>query len=166
MDTNMSLNLELAQIAWVVKDVAATKKYFEEVMGVKNFGNIGTTHMKDFKATYYGKPSEGETLVAQTYAGGTFIELIQSVKGDSIFQDYIDANPAGGMHHIAYRLPIEELDKKIADFESKGYPVISSFDTAIAMIVFFDTRKEIGLYTEIMGITKEGWEMIEKMKGE
>jgi len=27
--------------------------------------------------TYYGKPSNAESLVAMAYAGGTFIELIQ-----------------------------------------------------------------------------------------
>jgi hypothetical protein len=42
--------------------------------------------------------------------------------------------------------------------------VISSFDTTIAKIVFFDTRKEIGVFTEIMGITKEGETIVEKMK--
>jgi methylmalonyl-CoA/ethylmalonyl-CoA epimerase len=42
--------------------------------------------------------------------------------------------------------------------------VISSFDTPIAKIVFFDTRKEIGVFTEIMGITKEGEKAVQEMK--
>src|SRR4030095_10518481 len=95
---------------------------------------------------------------------GTFIELIQPLSGPSVFKDYIDKNPAGGVQHFAYRVPVADLDKAISGFSDKGFPVISSYDTPIAKIVFFDTSKEIGVMTEIMGITKEGEEVVEKMK--
>jgi methylmalonyl-CoA/ethylmalonyl-CoA epimerase len=98
------------------------------------------------------------------YSGGTFIELIQPISGNSIFQDYIDNNPTGGVQHIAYSTPITNLDKVISEFENKGFSVVSSFDTPIAKIVFFDTRKEIGVFTEIMGITKEGETAVQNMK--
>jgi methylmalonyl-CoA/ethylmalonyl-CoA epimerase len=42
--------------------------------------------------------------------------------------------------------------------------VVSSFDTPIAKIIFFDTREEIGIFTEIMGITKNGEKAIQEMK--
>ena len=45
------------------------------------------------------------------------------------------------------------------------YGISSTFDTPIAKIVFFDTRQEIGIFTEIMGITDGGIAVIEKMKG-
>lgn len=40
-----------------------------------------------------------------------FIELIQPISGKSIFKDYIDNNPTGGVQHIAYSTPIANLDK-------------------------------------------------------
>ena len=49
--------------------------------------------------------------------------------------------------------------------EAKGFPVVTSCDTTIAKIVFFDTTRETGVFTEVMGITKEGEEAVEKMKG-
>src|SRR6187200_1189975 len=152
---NGSSNLSLAQIAWVVKDVQAAKKFFEDMLGIKTFSKVATINVKQYKATYYGEPSDSETLVTMGYTGGTFIELIQDVSGKSIFKDYIDVHPEGGMHHIAYSLPVAGLDKVISGFENRGYPIISSFDTPIAKIVFFDTRKEIGIFSEIMGITEE-----------
>ncbi|HEU5167498.1 MAG TPA: VOC family protein [Chitinophagaceae bacterium] len=164
MDTTIlktSLGLNLAQIAWVVKDINAAKRFFQDVMGITNFSNIVTICVKEFNATYYGKPSDAESLVSQAYSGGTFIELIQPLSGPSVFQDYIDKNPAGGVQHFAYRIPVADLDKVISQFEDKGFPIISSFDTPIAKIVFFDTSQ---VMTEIMGITKEGEEVIEKMK--
>jgi len=161
---NVSLSLNLAQIGWVVKDVESAVKFFQDVLGI-NFSKIVTIRAKDYEGMEYGKPSDAETLVAQAYSGGTFIELIQPAKGNSMFHDYLDNNPAGGVQHVAYRISVSELDKIISGFEDKGFPVVSSFDTNIAKIVFFDTRKEIGVFTEIMGITEEGEVAIEKMKG-
>lgn len=159
-----SPELTPTQIAWVVKDVEKSKTFFQEMLGVANFSPTVTTRLKDYDGTYYGEPSDAENLVAMAYSGGTFIEIIQPISGKSIFKDYIDNNPAGGVQHIAYSTSITNLDKVISDFGSKGLAVISSFDTPIAKIVFFDTRKEIGVFTEIMGITKEGEKAVQKMK--
>ena len=162
--TKNFLGLNLAQIAWVVKDIKTVKGFFQDVMGISNFSKVETIRVKEFEATYYGKPSNAESLVAMAYSGGIFIELIQPVSGNSIFQDYIDKNPAGGIQHFAYSTPVDKLNKIISEFSDKGFPVISSFDHPIAKIVFFDTTKEIGVMTEIMGITKEGEEQVQKMK--
>lgn len=165
MDGNMTktLGLNLAQIAWVVKDIETTLRFFQDVMGI-SFSKVDTIRVKEFRATYYGKPSNAESLVAMAYSGGIFIELIQPVSGNSVFQDYLDKNPAGGIQHYAYSIPVTKLDKVISEFADKGLPVISSFDHPIAKIVFFDTRKELGVMTEIMGITNEGEQAVEKMK--
>ena len=156
--------LDPSQIAWVVKDVEKAKTFFQEMLGVTNFSPTVTTRLNEYDGTYYGEPSNAENLVAMTYTGGTFIELIQPISGKSIFKDSIDNNPTGGVQHIAYSTPIANLDKVISGFENQGFIVISSFDTSIAKIVFFDTRKEIGVFTEIMGITKEGEKAVQEMK--
>jgi methylmalonyl-CoA/ethylmalonyl-CoA epimerase len=158
------LGLVFTQIAWVVKDLDKSKAFFQELYGVTNFMPTSTTRLQDFDGTYYGNLADAENLVTMTYAGGTFIEIIQPVSGKSIFKDYIDKNPAGGIQHLAYSTPLANLDNVIASFKSRGFEVVSSFDTYIAMIVFFDTREEIGVFTEIMGITKEGEKAVADMK--
>ena len=162
--TKTSLALNFAQIAWVLKDIKTVKGFFQDVMRISNFSKVETTRLKEFEGTYYGEPCDAENLVSMAYTGGTFVELIQPVSGRSIFQDYLDKNPAGGVQHIAFSLPVRDLDKVISEFADKGFPVISSFNTPIAKIVFFDTYKEIGVMTEIIGITKEGEEQVQKMK--
>jgi len=159
-----TLGLTPTQIAWVVKDVEKSKTFFQEMFGVTNFSPTGTTRLQDYAGTYYGQQVDAENLVAMTYSGGTFIEIIQPISGKSIFKNYIDNNPTGGVQHIAYSTPLANLDNVISDFERKGFIVVSSFDTPIAKIVFFDTREEIGVFTEIMGITKEGEKAVEEMK--
>src|SRR6188768_960478 len=151
-----------SQIAWVVKDVEKAKAFFKGMFGVSNFSPTGTTRLQDYDGTYYGQSADAENLVTMTYSGGTFIEIIQPISGKSIFQDYIDNNPKGGVQHIAYSTPIANLDNVISEFGNKGFKVVSSFDTSIAKIVFFDTRDEIGVFTEIMGITTEGEKAVEE----
>jgi 4-hydroxyphenylpyruvate dioxygenase-like putative hemolysin len=162
--TRTSSVLNFAQIAWVVKDIKAAENFFKEIMGVSNFSKTTTSHAQDYEGTYYGEPSNAETLVSMGYSGGTFIELIQPVSGNSMFQDYLDENPAGGIQHIAYSIPVAEFDKTISELAAKGYNVIATYNTSIAKIVFFDTRDEIGVMTELMGITEEGEEQVRKMK--
>ena len=77
------------QIGWVVKDVEKAKTFFQEMLGVTRFSPTVTTHLKEYNGTYYGEPSIAENLVAMTYSGGTFIELIQPISGKSIFKDCI-----------------------------------------------------------------------------
>ena len=159
-----SPKLTPAQIAWVVKDVEKAKIFFKEMFGVTNFSPTGTTRLQDYDGTYYGQPADAENLVTMTYSGGTFIEIIQPISGKSIFKDYIDHNPTGGVQHIAYSTPFANLDNVVSEFKDKGFKIISSFDTPIAKIVFFDTREEIGVFTEIMGITEEGEKAVQEMK--
>lgn len=156
--------LQFTQIAWVVKDLEKAKTYFQNLLGVTNFSVTTTVELKEYAATYYGESSDAINLLAMAYSGGSFIELIQPVSGRSVFQDYIDKRPSGGVQHIAFSTSITHLEEVIKDYVNRGYPIISSFDTPIAKIVFFDTREDIGVMTEIMGITEEGAKVVEAMK--
>lgn len=159
-----SFDLKLAQLAWVVPDINAAEKFFKDVMGMLHFNKIENFSTAGFEPTYYGKPGPTISHIAMTWAGGSFIELIQPISGQSIFRDFLDKNPAGGLQHIAYRVPVADLDKVIAQMNDKGYPVVTSYNTPISKIAFFDTTKVLGMMTEIMGITEEGEAEVEKMK--
>jgi methylmalonyl-CoA/ethylmalonyl-CoA epimerase len=166
MVTKTSFGLQFTQIAWVVKDIKATERIFREAMGINNFSKPEIIRLGEFEGTYYGEPADAESLVTLAYTGETFIELIQPLSGRSIFQDYLDKNPAGGVQHIAYSLPVANLDQVISDMANKGFQVVTSVNHPIARIVFFDTSKDTGVFTEIMGITEEGEAVVQKMKSE
>ena len=165
MTPKTSFNLKLAQIAWVVKDIKASERIFRETMGINNLSKPDIIRLADFEGTYYGEPCDGESLVSIAYTGETFFELIQPISGRSIFQDYLDKNPGGGVHHIAYSMPVANLDKYISEMERKGLQVVTSVNHPIARIVFFDTTKDTGVFTEVMGITAEGEMAVQQMKG-
>lgn len=89
-----------------------------------------------------------------TYNGGTFIELIQPVSGQSILHDYLSQYSVGGTQHIAFRLPVSDFDRVISDLREQGY-AIQQVNHPIARMAFFDTYKTLGVATAIMGITTE-----------
>jgi hypothetical protein len=160
----ISIGSQLSQVAWVVRDIKTAERFFRQAFGITNFIKVESMRAQEFEGTYYGQPADFEWHVYIAYSGGAFIELIQPVSGQSIFQDYLEKNPTGGIQHVAYSIPISNLDQAISLLTGNGYPVITSLNMPVAKIVFFDTYKEIGVATEIIGITEEGEEFVQKLK--
>lgn len=155
--------LEMAQICWVVPDIHTAVKFLSNAMGI-GFPKPEHMRQQDLDMTYYGKVVAAEWLTAQTYNGGTFIELVQPLSGQSMFHDYLDSHPEGGIQHVAFRLPVGGFKRVTNELREQGYAVISEVDHPIARMAFFDTYQTLGVATEIMGITPEGWGIIKQME--
>jgi hypothetical protein len=161
---NTIAGLEFAQIGWVVPDIYAAVKFLESALGIAGFPEPEHFRAQDLDMTYYGKVVEAEWLTTQTYNGGAFIELIQPLSGQSMFHDYLVQYPAGGTQHMAFRMPVSDFDRVTGDLREQGYAMISEVDHPIARMAFFDTYQTLGVATEIMGITPEGWTAIRQME--
>ncbi len=161
---NTIAGLEMAQIGWVVPDIHAAVKFLANVLGITGFPQPEHFRAQDLGMTYYGTAVAGEWLTTQTYNGGVFIELVQPLSGQSMFHDYLARYPAGGTQHMAFRLPVSDFDRVTNDLLEQGYVIISEVDHPIARMAFFDTYQTLGVVTEIMGITPEGWVAIEQMQ--
>lgn len=164
-DINKTIaGLELAQIGWVVPDIHAAVKFFTNALGIAGFPEPEHVRAQDLDMTYYGEVVAAEWLTSQTYNGGTFIELVQPLSGRSMFHDYLAKYPAGGTQHMAFRLPVSDFGRVTTELRAQGYATISEVDHPIARMAFFDTYQTLGVATEIMGITPEGWVAIEHME--
>lgn len=161
---NTIAGLALAQIGWVVPDIHAAVKFLSNALGIAGFPEPQHIRAQDLDMTYYGQVVAGEWLTTQTYNGGTFIELVQPLSGQSMFHDYLARYPAGGTQHLAFRLPVSDFDRVTGELRKQGYAIISEVDHQIARMAFFDTYQTLGVVTEIMGITPEGWVAIEQMQ--
>ncbi|HEY8916180.1 MAG TPA: VOC family protein [Chitinophaga sp.] len=161
---NTIAGLELAQIGWVVPDIHAAVKFLSNALGIAGFPEPEHVRAQDLDMTYYGKVAAAEWLTTQTYNGGTFIELVQPLSGQSMFHDYLAKYPAGGTQHLAFRMPVSDFERVTGDLREQGYAVISEVDHPIARMAFFDTYQTLGVATEIMGITPEGWGAIKQME--
>lgn len=161
---NPIAGLELAQIGWVVPDIHTAAQFLSNTLGISGFPSPMHVNAEELNMTYYGQLVPSEWLTTQTFNGGTFIELVQPLSGQSMFQDYLVKYPMGGTQHMAFRLPISGLEKIVNELKAQGYVVISEVSHPIAHMVFFDTYQTLGVATEIMGVTPEGWAAIEQMK--
>ena len=162
--SNIIQKLELAQLCWVVPDIYASMNFLSKTLGETGFPEPAHYNAQALNITYHGKSVPAVGLTTQAYNGKIFIELVQPISGQSIFHDYLAEHPAGGIQHIAYRLPVDDFDSIIEQIRGEGYAVISEVDHPIARMAFFDTYKTLGVVTEIMGITKEGWKAIQQME--
>jgi len=156
--------LEFAQIGWVVPDIHAAVKFLSGALSIGGFPKPELVRAQDLNMSYYGAVVAGEWLTAQAYNGGCFIELVQPISGQSMFHDYLARYPLGGIQHNAFRLPASEFERVTSDLREQGYEIISEVDHPIARMAFFDTYQTLGIATEIMGITDEGWGAIEEMQ--
>lgn len=161
---NSIAGLELAQIGWVVPDIHAAVKFLSGALGIAGFPEPAHMSAQDLNMSYYDKVVAGEWLTTQAYNGGTFIELVQPLSGQSMFHDYLAKYPAGGTQHLAFRLPVSDFERVTGELREQGYVVLSEVDHPIARMAFFDTYETLGVATEITGVTPEGATMLEQMK--
>ena len=154
---------KFCQVAWVVKDIVAAEKFFVETMGIPRFMHMDNLSAKDTQGTYMGKPADWVCHLHIAYAGDAQIELIQPVSGASMFQDSLDQH-GDAVQHVAYWLDDEDYDAAAAHLTAAGYPEIQSFRIPILRVGYFDTRKAIGVVTELVGSTKEGHELRRNLK--
>ena len=164
-DINNTISkLEFAQIGWVVPDIHAAVKFLTNALGIAGFPEPEHVRAQDLNMSYKGEVVPGEWLTTQSYNGGTFIELVQPVSGQSMFHDYLANFPAGGVQHNAFRLPVSGFEEVTNNLREQGFAVISEVDHPIARMAFFDTYQMLGVATEIMGITPEGWDAVKQME--
>src|SRR5688572_29491642 len=133
---NTIAGLELAQIGWVVPDIQAAVKFLSNALGITGFPQPEHIRAQDLGMTYYDQVVPGEWLTTQTYNGGTYIELIQPLSGQSMFHDYLAKYPAGGTQHMAFRLPVSDFERVTGDLREQGYGMLSKVDHPIARMAF------------------------------
>jgi hypothetical protein len=159
----MLADLEFVQIGWVVPDIHQAAGFLGNALGIQ-FPPVAKANAKDLKMTHRGKLVDSECLTTQTY-NGRYIELIQPLTGESMFSEYLEKYPLGGVQHLAYRLPVHGFEEIVVKLRAQ-YEVISECDHPVARMAFFDTYQTLGVMTEIMGITPEGWKMLAPMENQ
>ena len=155
---------QFAQVAWVVPDIEATARFFQENIGVPRFYQMRNLRAQDLAGTYNGQPGDFEFHLYLAYSGDSMLELIQPVSGNSMYQDFLATQPRGGVQHIAYVVPEAEFEEAVSQVANQRIPVLQSLNLPVAKVAYFDTYAQIGVATEIIGITQAGVEFVEQLK--
>jgi len=121
----MPKNWKFAHVALVVKDMDKAAKYFEALDAGPFPPFLGGTGMSFSGKTVRGKPSDYDMdlRIGRGDIGGTKIELIQPLKGRSIYDEFLEEK-GEGLHHLAFM--VDDVDAEIADMEKSGFKVIQT----------------------------------------
>jgi catechol 2,3-dioxygenase-like lactoylglutathione lyase family enzyme len=107
------------------------------------------------RLTYRGGPG-AYTLRLAIAGSGPMVELIESVEGPSIYEEWLERH-GPGLHHLGFW--VESIDEAIAEMEAAGFPPLQTGagygargDGAFA---YFDTEGALGVILEAIEPTSE-----------
>jgi catechol 2,3-dioxygenase-like lactoylglutathione lyase family enzyme len=147
-------NWKFLHAALVVKDMDKAIKYFE-ALGVGPFPPfLGGPGMPVTGKTVRGKPSDYDMdlRLARGDMGGMGLELIQPLKGRSVYGEFLEKK-GEGLHHLAFG--VDDLDAEIADMEKRGFKVIQTGAFGTAKFAYFESEKPGGMLIELCQAPKK-----------
>jgi len=112
------------QIAWVTRDLDATETALTGLLGAKKWVRIPDVHFAPDACSYLGKPADFVASISLSYLGDMQLELIEPVRGDNIYSDFLrDSGP--GLHHICIEAESpEQFDAELVEAADLGAKVV------------------------------------------
>jgi catechol 2,3-dioxygenase-like lactoylglutathione lyase family enzyme len=144
------------QIAWVTRDIDATEKALTRLMGAKKWVRMPDVHFAPDTCTHRGQPADFVANISLSYAGNTQLELIEPVRGESVYADFLDAS-GPGLHHVCIEAAdVDAFDAMLRDAEHDGSAVLSQGVMPGGMRFAYVSAKDAGVpYLEIAHVPSE-----------
>jgi hypothetical protein len=142
------------QVGIVVADIDKSVETYWKTFGIGPWSNKTVTADMFTKAFYHGKPGKLNFKIARARkAGGLEIELLQPVKGENIYRDFLKEH-GEGVHHWGWHKVYskEAFDKDTKTLEAVGFPCLQSGLFKNTAFAYFDTTKAINTMLEMIWI--------------
>ncbi|MCA2244522.1 MULTISPECIES: VOC family protein [Mycobacterium] len=112
------------QIAWVTADLDATETALTGLLGVRKWVRIPDVHFAPEACSYHGKPADFVASISLSYLGDMQLELIQPVRGENIYSDFLrDCGP--GLHHICMEAESpEQFEAALVQAAERGAAIV------------------------------------------
>ena len=160
LHSQSSLFKGVFQVAYVVHDIQAAQRFFNETLGGPRFFVIGNIAFKEY--TYRGQPVECQQHVAFGYAGTMQIELIQPLWGENTVTEFLRQR-GQGVHHLG--IQVADLDRATHDMAEQGFVLVESGVAGQATrFAFLDTRATIGTYLESVSPDEANQALFERIR--
>jgi hypothetical protein len=112
------------QIAWVTHDLDATETALTGLLGVKKWVRIPDVHFAPDTCSYRGKPADFVASISLSYLGDMQLELIEPVRGENIYSDFL-RDSAPGLHHICMEAESpEQFEAALIEATDRGAAVV------------------------------------------
>jgi catechol 2,3-dioxygenase-like lactoylglutathione lyase family enzyme len=150
----MPKNWKFAHAALVVKDIEKAAKTFE-ALDVGPFPPfLGGSGMSFSGKTVHGKLTEYDMdlRIARSDLGGLTVELIQPLKGKSIYDEFLEEK-GEGLHHLAFM--VDDVDAEVAGLEKKGFKVVQTGAMRNTKWAYLEATGSGGLLIELCQAHKD-----------
>ncbi|MBY8858289.1 VOC family protein [Nocardia sp. CA2R105] len=115
----------ITQVAWVVTDIAATERFLSACFGVRAWTRMPDVHFGPETCSYRGEPADFTAHIGLSYRGAVQLELIQPVRGASIYSEFLDRS-GPGLHHICSEPT--DFDAAVAAASAQGIEIVQQGD--------------------------------------
>jgi catechol 2,3-dioxygenase-like lactoylglutathione lyase family enzyme len=146
----------IAQVAFVVRDLEAKMRAFWDDFGIGPWSiyTFEPPRVKDM--TYRGQRQDFRMRVAFAMCGETQIELVQSLSGPNLYDEFL-AQCGEGVQHLG--IHVTDMEAARREMEAQGYALLQSGrgygvhgDGAFA---YFATADRLGTLIELIQLPKE-----------
>ena len=138
----------LSQIGMVVANLGETVAYYENTLGTGKF----VVSDRDFELKfeyieYRGRRVDSEFLMAFGPLGGLELEFIQTMKGPTLYDEFVE-RAGEGIHHLGF--DIDDLDERLARYRNLGIEVLMEGRTRHGGFAYLDTESIGGMIVELI----------------
>lgn len=143
----------VTQIAWVSADIAATEELLSGQFGVGKWFRLPDVEFGPQTCRFRGEPSDFSAHISLSYLGDLQLEIIEPVRGPSIYTEFLDRG-GPGLHHICFEP--DDFDAALNTARSAGLEVIQDGQMAGSMRFAYLDGAAAGVpYTEIVEISDD-----------
>jgi len=148
---------DIVQICVVVKDLEKAMQQYSTVFGIKDFVvyKVDTDNVPGI--TDHGHPVKSYAVqVGMARLGGAVIELLEPLRGQSMYQDFLDQH-GEGVHHVG--LMVDNYDAASKGFTRPGFavgvdgPIVG--ESRAGRFTYFDTQEKLGTTFELLDFPEE-----------
>lgn len=141
------------QVCVVVRDIQKAVEHYWKILGIGPWSIYTVKAPELTDTTVRGKLTVFSMKLAFAEVGSMMIELIQPLKGESVYKEFL-VEKGEGIHHVA-SYEVDDLDKAIALLEKHGIGVLQSGRWKGASFAYMDTEKTLGAIVELVKRTAE-----------
>lgn len=144
---------EIVHVCVVVRNVEKTANILAEKFGIGPFEIRQKSYPKS-NASIRGEPVEYILKFGYSKVGSIVLELVETVKGKTNYQEFLDTH-GEGIHHIGFPTPLP-FDKELEKWRKQGIDAlqISRLDDPEEGWAYMETQELVGFTMEILSFKK------------
>lgn len=139
------------QVAYVTRDIAGAEDWFKRIMGVPAFTRMENVAF-GADCTFRGAPADCAAHLSLGYLRETQVELIEPVRGKSLYTEFLDER-GPGLHHVAFDVP--DFSATVSALCESGLEMIMRGQVGPGSdFAYFDTGEAETSVIEILGFSE------------